>query len=127
MEIFIAIITSIISGGLLTFLVFVIRDRLLGVPDLSGTWTYTCRVEKTSHDPFQGMEVKYIALIWLEGTAVHGTAEKVFERSSKGELKYVGEKRNRLTIEGYITNKYVYKDSVVLHIVENGRIRDTHM
>ena len=49
----------------------------------------------------------------------------MFERSSKGELKYVGEKRNRLTIEGYITNKYVYKDSVVLHIVENGRIRDT--
>lgn len=62
-------------------------------------------------------------MLWNEGTRVGGTAEKIYENSSTGERKYVGQNRTRGTIEGYIEKNLFDMDRVYLHIVEEGQTR----
>ena len=54
-----------------------------------------------------------------------GTVEKVYEISSTGERPYVGEHRTRGTVEGYLEKRYLSKDLVHLHIVEDGHGRES--
>ena len=80
---------------------------------------------KTAYEPYEGMVLRYIAIVWREGSVIKGTVEKVYENSSTGEREYVGKNRTRGQVEGHIEKRYFLKDGVSLHIVEDGHGRQS--
>jgi hypothetical protein len=59
-------------------------------------------------------------MLWQEGEIVHGTFEKIYERSSTGERSYVGKNRTRGSVEGCMQKNYLSRDRVFLHLEEDG-------
>ena len=98
------ILSTVLGGLLLAFLFFLAREKCFPLPDLSGKWNFRSSTSKTKYKPFENMELGFIAMLWCEGPRIKGTVEKVFENSSAGNIKYVGENRTRSQVEGYIEN-----------------------
>ena len=92
---------------------------------MAGRWTVEMHTTKTAYRPFEGMVVKYVAILWREGTTVKGTIEKTFEATSTDTTTYIGEDRTRGTIEGYIHKLYLSKDRIALTIIEEGAVRES--
>ena len=117
---------STVSGGvLLAILFFLSREKWFPLPKITGKWQVEIRIHNTAYKPYEGMVLRFIAMIWREGAVIKGTSEKVYENSSTGERKYVGENRTRSKIEGYIDKRYFSKDRVSLHIIEVGENRES--
>lgn len=119
-------ITATLLGGIgLTFLFFVAREKLFPVPGITGRWYMEMTTVNTAYNPYQDMTLRYVIMIWREGNALKGSAEKIYENSSTGEREFVGENRTRAILEGYIEKNYLGKDRVYLHSVENGHGRES--
>ena len=117
---------STVGGGLcLALFLFLIKEKLCPLPDIVGRWHFEMQTENTSYRPYQDMIESYVAMLWREGHVVHGTVEKIHEKSSTGEREYVGEHRTRGQVHGYIDKNYLGKDRLFLHITEAGERRDS--
>jgi hypothetical protein len=79
-------------------------------------------VSQTKYNPFKGMVLRYKILLLQDGTKLHGTAEKVYEKSDK-ERVFTGVKRTTATLDGTIQKAYVGRSTIVLHVVEAGEER----
>ena len=103
-------VASTIAGGLiLAFLFFLSREHLFPIPELSGPWHIeTCTV-KTEFKQFEGMVLRYRAMLFREGSIIRGTAEKVYEDSNTlTDHVYVGSNRTRSVIDGHIEKQYLW-------------------
>ena len=118
-------IAAVLGGVLLTFLFFLAREKLFPLPALGGRWYFETQTLETAYKPFLGMALRYVAMIWQEGPVIHGTVEKIYEKSSTGEREYIGENRTRSTLEGYIEKFYLSKDRIRIHMVEDGFGRES--
>ena len=117
-------------GGLLAIIVgaiifFVFNDFVFKPPDLNGRWLMMTHIEKTKHEPFEGMIVMFEVILQQDNDQIKGTAEKIAESSKSGAFAYQRSKRVRADIYGSIDRKYLSKDKVNLHWVEHGKIRDS--
>ncbi len=119
------IISTLVGGIGLTFLFFVAREKLFPLPDVTGRWYLEMATVNTSYNPYEGMILRYVIMIWREGNILKGSAEKIYENSSTGERQYVGGNRTRAIIEGYIEKNYLGKDRIYLHSIENGHGRES--
>jgi hypothetical protein len=119
------IIATLVGGICLTLLFFVAREKLFPVPEITGRWYIEMVTVNTAYNPFKGMVLRYVIMIWREGNVLKGSAEKIYEDSSTGKRNFVGKNRTRATVEGYIEKKYLGKDKVYLHSVENGHGRES--
>lgn len=119
------VIATLIGGICLTLLFFVAREKLFPVPEITGRWYIEMVTVNTAYNPFKGMVLRYVVMIWREGNVLKGSAEKIYEDSSTGERDFVGKNRTRATIEGYIEKKYLGKDKIYLHSIENGHGRES--
>ena len=117
------ILATIIGGIILAILFFFFREKCFGLPEVNGKWHFCVETKETAYNPYKGMSLKYVAMLWLEGSKIHGTYEKIYEHSSTGEREYIGNKRTRGIIEGNIEKKYFSKDKINLHLVEMGKQR----
>ncbi len=81
--------------------------------------------KNTCYNPYKGMTLTYVAMLWRQGHIVQGTVEKTYENSSTGEREFVGEFRTRGRVDGYIEKNYFRKDRLFLHIVEDGDVRES--
>ena len=123
---FILSIASTVLGGLvLAVLFFLARERVFPLPPVTGRWHVEMRFNRSSYKPYEGMVLRYVAVLWREGSNVKGTAEKVYEDSSTGKREYVGKARTRAVIEGYTDKRIFSRDRVSLHIVEQGPNRES--
>ena len=118
------VFATIIGGVSLTCLFFVAKEKLFPIPDITGRWYVEMTTMNSAYRPYDGMVLRYVMIIWREGNALKGSAEKVYENSSSGILEYVGKHRTRALLEGYIEKNYLSKDKVCLHAVENGHDRE---
>lgn len=119
-------VISTVAGGLvLALFLLLIKEKLCPLPDIVGRWHFEMQTENTSYTPYQTMLLRYVAVLWREGPVVHGTIEKVHEKSTKGERDYIGKNRTRGDVHGYIDKNYLGKDRVFLHIIEAGASRDS--
>ena len=124
--IFLSNVASTIMGGLiLAFLFFLAHEKLFPLPTITGQWHMEMRFDKSSCKPYDGMVLQYVVVIWREGSNIKGSAEKVYESSSTGKRSYTGTKRTRSVIEGYADKNIFSSDRVLLHIVEDGRARES--
>lgn len=119
------IIATLVGGIGLTLLFFVAREKVFPLPEITGRWYLELVTVNTAYNPYKGMTLRYVIMLWREGSVLKGTAEKIYEISSTGEREYVGENRTRAKIEGYIEKNYLGKDRVYLHAVENGHGRES--
>lgn len=111
-------------GGLaLTGAIFWLGERVFPVPHLAGKWFVQTFVEHTARTPFKGMYLKYEVFIWQEGSAIHGTAEKIYESSSTGRRQYEGKNRTRGDISGYASRHVFLPNRVQVHVAEVGALR----
>ncbi len=73
------------------------------------------------------MILRYVAMLWRKGNIIKGTVEKIYEKSTTGERKFIAKNRTRGEIEGYIEKNYLTKDRLFLHVIEDGHGRkSTH-
>ncbi len=119
---------SIVSGVILAILFFVAKEKIFALWNITGRWYFEITTDKTAYNPYQGMILRYTAILGREGNSIAGTVEKIYEKSSTGERAYTGENRTRGIIEGYYEKRYVLsKDRIYLHVTEEGHGREfTH-
>lgn len=119
-----SIIATVVGGVTLALLFFWAREKLFPLPNIAGRWYFEMRTINTSYEPYTGMVLRYVAMLWREGNRIQGTAEKIYENSSTGERDYVGENRTRGVVDGYLEKNYFAKDRLYLHVVEDGHGRE---
>jgi len=112
-----------VTGGLfLTVFYFVLAQKFLRLPSLSGPWVLETAISQTEYNPFKKMVLRYKILLLQDGTGLHGTAEKVYEKSDK-ERVFTGINRTNATIEGTVRKAYLGRSTIFLHAVEEGERR----
>jgi hypothetical protein len=114
-----AFLATVAGGVVLTFLLFLFKEKLLPMPDISGKWYFTTYTNKTAYKPFKNMELEYVAFLYRDGNKIYGTTEKIYEVSSTGEREYIEENRVRGKIEGSIQKNYLGKDIINIHSIED--------
>lgn len=122
---------AVLAAIIIAIVFFWIRERIFGIPDLSGKWYLKSKTDETVYKPFESMELQHYLFLRLEGNNIRGAAEKVYENSSYGMrktysrhvLKYVGEHRRRAKIEGSIQKNIFGSDILTLHATEYGEKR----
>jgi hypothetical protein len=118
-------IATVLGGAIFTFLYFMAKEKWFPLPKITGRWYWQQTTETTAYAPYDGMVLGYIAILWCEGNRVQGTVEKIYEKSSTGERAFVGKNRTRGTVSGYIEKRYLGKDKIYLHFVEDGHGRES--
>lgn len=124
MNILFANIFATVIGGLLLALVFFsIKEYFFSIPNLVGNWIFEIVTARSDYNPYRGMLLRYYVLLWQEGNQIKGTGEKIYEKTSEHEQEYVGDKRSRIEINGYLTKKYFSKDLILIHYDEENEVR----
>jgi hypothetical protein len=118
-------IATVVGGTVLAVLFFVVQEKCFALPILSGRWYFETETLETAYNPFKGMLLRYVCMIWQEGPVIRGTFEKIHEKSSTGERDYVGPNRKRGTLEGYVDKLYFSRDRIQIHLVEEGFGRES--
>lgn len=113
---------TVIGGLFLTVLYFALAQKLLRLPRLTGAWVLESAISQTKYNPFKGMVLRYKVLLLQDGAKLHGTAEKVYERSDSERL-FTGVNRTIATLDGTVQKAYVGRSTILLHVVEEGERR----
>ena len=119
------ILATIIGGIILTFLFFLIKEKLFNLPNISGKWYFQTKTVETKYNPYKNMILGYVAVIWKEGNRVEGTIEKVYENSSTGIRNIDGKNRKRSIFQGSIEKRYFQPSILQLHVNENAEGRES--
>lgn len=119
------ILATLIGGIVLAVLFFLVREKIVPLPKITGRWYFEVHTVKTSYKPYERMILRYVAILWREGSRIEGSVEKIYEKSTIGEREFVGKNRTRGKVEGYVEKNYFGKDKLFLHIVENGHGRES--
>jgi hypothetical protein len=120
------VIATVVGGMILTFLFFLLREKLFGYKDLDGSWVYDQTTHTSEYNPYKGMKVRFLVLMARDGSRVYGSAEKIYEITSDGtEREYIGKNRIRAELSGHIEKRYFSRDRISIHIVENGERRES--
>lgn len=119
------ILATIIGGSILTFLFFLIKEKLFSPPNISGKWYFQNNTLETEYNPYRGMILGYIAVIWKEGNKIEGTIEKIYENSSTGIRKIDGISRKRSVFQGNLERNYFQLSRLQLHVNENAEGRES--
>ncbi|MEC8881100.1 MAG: hypothetical protein VYC49_13220 [Pseudomonadota bacterium] len=120
-----SLLATFVGGATLALLFFWLREKVFPLPKVTGRWFFEMRTIKSAYNPYKGMVLRYIAMLWREGNRIEGTVEKIYENSSTGERYYEEKNRTRGVVEGFIQKNYFSKDRVVLHVVEDGHGRES--
>lgn len=120
-----SLLATVIGGCFLALLLFWLKENIFPLPNIAGCWYFQMRSVNTAYSPYKGMILGYVAMLWREGSRIEGTVEKIYENSSTGERSFEEKNRTRGVAKGFIEKKYFSKDSVFLHVVENGHGRES--
>jgi hypothetical protein len=118
-------LATLLGGVVLAVFFFLAKEKLFPLPKLSGHWYLEQTTKTTAYNPFFGMILRYKVMLLREGNRVEGTAEKIYEKTPKGERTFSGVHRTRATVTGYVEKNYFGKDRLYLHVVEVGHGRES--
>jgi hypothetical protein len=125
-EILINILGTVIGGLFLTLILFILNDFVFPKRNLTGEWTSTIKINKTSYKPFEDLSIEYKIHIIQKEYYLTGSGEKIKDIHDDGtETVFVREKRVLIDVDGYYERKYLAKHKVYLNINEEGRKRET--
>lgn len=119
------LIATVVGGVILAILFFLAKEKLFPPPKLTGRWYLEQTTMTTAYKPYAGMVLRYVVMLWREGNRIEGTAEKIYENSSTGKRTFTGENRTRATVTGFVEKRYLSRDRIYLHVVEDGHGRES--
>jgi hypothetical protein len=120
-----SIFSTVLGGLLLALIFFLLKERVLRIPKLSGNWIFEKTTLRTGYNPYRNMVLRYYVLLWQEGNQIKGTGEKIYEKANGQKKEYTGKHRTQIEISGYLTKNYLSKDEIVIHYIEKGEERDS--
>lgn len=120
---FASIISTVLGGLLLAFVLYLLKEYFWGLPKLNGNWIFEIVTTGTDFNPYQDMMLRYYVLLIQDGKDIKGTGEKVYEKSSKQEIEFTGKNRSRIEIYGIIKKNYFSKDTIEIHYDETNEVR----
>lgn len=104
------ILATVIGGGLLALIFFILRERVYKTIDLDGSWTYDQKTEISAYNPYKDMTVRFLILLSRDGNTIYGSAEKIYDKTADGkERTYQGKYRTIAKINGHIEKRYLCK------------------
>jgi hypothetical protein len=125
-ELCVNILGTIIGGGLLTLILFLLNEFVFRKKNLTGEWTTRINIVQTSYSPFKNLIIEYKIHLIQKGYELSGSGEKIKDIKPDGtETVFTREKRVLMDVDGYYERKYFSKDKVYLNIDEEGRKRET--
>lgn len=120
------ILATILGGIILSFLFFIFSDFIFTTPNLNGKWRVELHIAKTEYSKFRDLKLYYDVILFQKGDEIYGTGEKIMEiEGGEDTLKYIGKYRNRIEVQGYLDKNYLTKDKLIIHSIEEGRIRES--
>lgn len=119
------VIATTLGGIALTFFFFLAKEKVFPLPRLAGRWYMEQLTRNTAYIPYTDMVLRYVVMLWREGSKIEGTAEKIYENSSTGERSYSEKNRTRAIVSGHVEKNYFGKDKIYLHVVEDGHGRES--
>jgi hypothetical protein len=120
------ILATIISGILLTFILFLIKEHILPKKNITGQWKTILKINKSSYKPYNNLNIEFNIHLLQNGTQITGSGEKVRDFHIDGnETVFERNKRVKLEIIGYYEKTYLRKSKVFLNIIEKGRERES--
>lgn len=120
------IIETLISGLLLTLILFLLNEYIFSKKNLTGEWKTTLKIKKTSFKPFENLTVEYKIHLIQKGNELSGSGEKIKDIKPDGkETVFLREDRTIIDVDGYFERKYFRRSKVFLNISEEGRNRET--
>ena len=72
-------LATIFGGIALTLIFFFLKEKYFSPPKLTGRWFLEQKTQVTAYVPYEGMVLRYVVMLWLEGNRVEGTAEKIYD------------------------------------------------
>lgn len=120
------IIATVISGLILTLLLFIINEFILPQKNLTGEWLATVVINETSYNPFRKLKLQFKIHLLQMGNQILGSGEKIKEIYIDGSEKiYKRKKRVKIEISGNYDKKYLRRCKVYFNIIEYGRKRES--
>jgi alpha-ketoglutarate-dependent taurine dioxygenase len=120
------VLGTIIGGLLLTFLLFILNEFVFRKANLSGDWTATVQILRTTYRPYENLKIEYQIQFLQKGYEISGSGEKIKDINQDGtETTFEREKRVIIDVEGYYERKYLGKSKLFLNITEVGRKRES--
>ena len=117
-------VATITGGAVLTFIFFLLREKVYAFVDLDGSWVYEQKTITSEYLPYIEMTVCFLVLLTRDGNRIYGSAEKVHDLTADGgERQYIGKNRSIAEISGHIEKRYFSKDRISIHIIEYGEKR----
>ena len=119
-------LSNIIGGIVLAVIIYLLGDIIFKISNINGCWYFRTTTNKSTLNSYNKMVLTYKVLIWMAGKNIHGTGEKIKEKTiGNDEINYVGPVRTQIIISGYLTKRYLLKDKIIIHIKEKGTVRDS--
>ena len=60
-------LSTVLGGVVLAILFFWSREKWFSLPSISGRWHLEMRTVETAYNPYKGMVLRYVAMLWREG------------------------------------------------------------
>ena len=118
------VLATITGGIILSFMFFIFSDYVSTIPNLNGKWRVKLEIANTEYSKYENLKIYYDVILYQKGYEVYGTGEKVME-VNQDTLKYIGQRRVRIEVQGYIDKNYLSKDALIIHTIEEGRKRES--
>ena len=125
-EILKGVAVTTLSGLILAFVFFVLKEFVFPTPSIGGFWYFETETEETVYNPYRKMILGYEVALMRKGNDISGSAEKSYEITHNGQRKeYIGDERTHATIEGLIEKRVLSRDRVSIQLLEKGKNRDS--
>ncbi len=122
----IAVLSTIIGGLILTFMLFLLNEFAFQITNLSGEWKTIITVQESSYNPFKNLIISYKFHLIQKGYEISGSGEKIEETKGDGSLvKFNRSSRVTVKIEGYYERKWLRRSKIFLNVCEEGKSRET--
>lgn len=120
------IIATIISGIILTLILFLINEYLLPKKNITGEWITEIAIKNSAYNPYKDLKINYKIYLLQKGNEIIGSGEKTSDILANGDKKeFTGEERVKIVLEGYYERNYLKKSKVFLKITEFGSKRES--
>jgi hypothetical protein len=127
MDPFLAGVIQNALGGLVAgSTAFLAARQVMELPDLAGEWTIHSVCTSSAFNPYRGLQVTSIALIWCSKGEIRGSIEKVYESRADGTShEFVGRNRSRSEFSGGMSGLSFVRKSLALHSTDTGLERES--